>query len=86
MKQTFRSVSYLIVAFLLVLYGLPRLPIVKGETEAVFSFLWLGFALLIIGAHIYQLISEKSEPGRSSPHLSSREEERMNEKTTQLYY
>jgi hypothetical protein len=60
MGHPFRSIGYLIFAFLLVLYGLPRLPFLAEKNEAVvFSAIWIGFALLIIGVHLYQIIRER---------------------------
>ena len=57
MGQLIRSISYLIIAFFIVLYGLPRLPLLHGHSTAlIFSMIWLGFALLIIGANLYQII------------------------------
>ncbi|GED13901.1 hypothetical protein [Aneurinibacillus migulanus] len=68
MGHSFRNISYLIFAFVLVFYGLPRLPLLVDQTEAVlFSAVWLGFALLIIGANLYQIIGEREERNVASP-------------------
>jgi hypothetical protein len=68
MGRSFRSISYLIFAFLLVLYGLPRLPFMAGKTDAVvFSAAWISFALLIIGTHLYQIIGERQEEDTPPP-------------------
>ncbi|MCI1693537.1 hypothetical protein [Aneurinibacillus aneurinilyticus] len=68
MRHSFRNISYLIFAFVLVFYGLPRLPLLADKAEAVlFSIVWLGFALLIIGANLYQIISEREERNAAPP-------------------
>lgn len=85
MGHSFRSISYLILAFLLVLYALPRLPLLSGKTEAVtFSVIWLGFALLIIGAQLYQIIGDRSEQETLSP-LAIREDEQEKKRTQSNY-
>ncbi|WP_035099615.1 hypothetical protein [Aneurinibacillus terranovensis] len=59
MNTTFRYSSYLILTLLLVLYGLPRLPLLAQNPLAIaFSAVWLGFALLGIAAIIYQLLNK----------------------------
>ncbi|MFT9848322.1 hypothetical protein [Aneurinibacillus sp. REN35] len=77
MRRPFRNISYLIFAFLLVLYGLPRLPILSAHTDAfVFSAVWLAFALLIIGALLYQIIGAREEGDTAPPQIEERERQR----------
>ncbi|MBN6187998.1 hypothetical protein JQN58_14075 [Aneurinibacillus sp. BA2021] len=83
MRRPFRSISYLIFVFLLVLYGLPRLPFFSNHTEAfVFSAVWLAFALLIIGALLYQVIGAREE---GEPPRQVGERERHEERTQADY-
>lgn len=68
MRHPIRSISYLIIAFFIVLYGLPRLPLLHGHSTAVtFSIVWLGFALLIIGANLYQIIQLRERRDTGTP-------------------
>ncbi|MED0676237.1 hypothetical protein [Aneurinibacillus thermoaerophilus] len=75
MRNDFRHIIYLIFAFLLVLYSLPRLPLLRSQTEAVlFSVIWLAFALLIIGSQLYQIIDGWAK-AEQSPLLAMTQDE-----------
>ncbi len=61
-----RSLFYLLFTLILLVYGLPRFDI--GEIEKMshgFSLIWTAFAVLIIGAHLYELLGVKREREQS---------------------
>ncbi|GIP38261.1 hypothetical protein J31TS4_15410 [Paenibacillus sp. J31TS4] len=58
----FKNVIWLSLALAMLLYAVPRLPVGGGWTPpAVFGTLWLSFALLIIGAHLHDILGVKEE-------------------------
>lgn len=84
MGQLIRSISYLIIAFFIVLYGLPRLPLLHVHSTAfTFSIIWLGFALLIIGAHLYQIIHLRERRDSGTPPVVISEEQHHERGRTQ---
>lgn len=59
-----RTVLYFVLAVGMLIYALPRLSIGQGWTEeTIFSAAWIGMALLIIAALLYELfgVDEKAE-------------------------
>jgi len=52
-----RSFIYLIIALACIFYALPLIPFYNQNSLAtLFSAVWAGFALIIIGAHLNNLI------------------------------
>lgn len=48
-----RSILYLLIALAMLVYALPRLDLnAPWDWSSVFGMLWLGFALVIIAAHV----------------------------------
>ncbi|NIK76051.1 hypothetical protein FHS15_001158 [Paenibacillus castaneae] len=48
-----RSILYLLIALAMLIYALPRLDLnAPWDWSSVFGMLWLGFALVIIAAHV----------------------------------
>jgi hypothetical protein len=57
MMKRFRSYFYLMIACTLLLYGMPRFHL-HGFTSLAegFALIWTCFALLVIGAHLYDIM------------------------------
>lgn len=75
----FKSILYLILSLTVVFYALPRIPLIHTQFEAqLFSGIWLVFALLILGAHLDQLLGldeEKRKRLQRLKHVRLREKE-----------
>lgn len=64
-----RSLTYMLIAVALLLYGLPRFQRegIESLSDGYFI-LWSMFAVIIIGAHLYDLLDEimvKQEKAKS---------------------
>jgi len=56
MKKTM-NYAYLLTAIAMLIYAAPHLHVGQGLTlPTVFAIVWLGFALIIIGAHLYGVL------------------------------
>ncbi|MGD9677596.1 MAG: hypothetical protein AB7V16_04390 [Vulcanibacillus sp.] len=52
-----RSFIYLIIALACIFYALPLIPFYNQDSlVTLFSAVWVGFALIIIGAHLNNII------------------------------
>jgi hypothetical protein len=72
-----RSAGYLVLGIGMLGYALPKLPAISFSAAGMFSLAWLLFALLVIGAHLYELIGvgrearqtvQAREPQQAEPH------------------
>ncbi|GIP33693.1 hypothetical protein [Paenibacillus sp. J2TS4] len=58
----FKNVIYLSLALGMLMYAVPQLEIGGGWTlPTVFSIVWIGFALLIIGAQLHDILRVDEE-------------------------
>jgi len=56
-KNKFKHTAYLLVALGMLIYALPSITFSAGFSwVSLFGAVWAGFALLVIGAHLYYLI------------------------------
>ncbi|HJV44952.1 MAG TPA: hypothetical protein VJ824_04410 [Bacillota bacterium] len=57
--KKFRALSCFVFALCLVFYAVPRLPF-QGISQLAtgFSFIWLAFAILVIGSNLFYVIGE----------------------------
>jgi hypothetical protein len=61
MKGT-RNIIYISIALGMLLYAVPRLPMGTGLNAAsLFGVFWVCFALLIIAAHLHQILGVDEE-------------------------
>jgi len=61
-SKLFKSIVYFILSLALLFYGVPRIPMFDADDKGLlFSAVWLFFALLIVGAHLDQLIGLDEE-------------------------
>lgn len=52
-----KHVFYLLAALGMIVYALPQLKIGEGWTmPTIFGIVWIGFALLVIAAHLHRLL------------------------------
>lgn len=57
-----RSLFYLLFALMLLIYGLPRFDVGAIENMSYgFAILWTAFAVVIIGAHLYDILEVNRE-------------------------
>ncbi|GAA3401673.1 hypothetical protein ACFFNY_13440 [Paenibacillus hodogayensis] len=64
MKE-FKSVAYMSLALGMLIYAVPRLEIGHGLTwPAVFGIVWIGFALLVVAAHLHRILGVDEETKR----------------------
>lgn len=55
--KDFKNLLYLSIALGMLMYAVPRLEVGSGFTlPTVFSIIWIGFALLIIGAQLHYIL------------------------------
>lgn len=55
--KDFSNLLYLCIALGMLMYAIPRLEVGSGLTlPTVFSIVWIGFALLIIGAQLHYIL------------------------------
>ncbi|MFD0871884.1 Uncharacterised protein [Chlamydia abortus] len=58
----FKNVIYLSLALGMLMYAVPQLEVGGGWTMAtVFSIVWIGFALLIVGAQLHHILGVDEE-------------------------
>lgn len=56
-KNKFKHTAYLLVALGMLIYALPSISFSGGFSwVSLFGAVWAGFALLVIGSHLYYLI------------------------------
>lgn len=61
MKE-WKSVVYMSLALGMLIYAVPRLEIGHGFTPGtVFGIVWIGFALLIVAAHLHHILGVDEE-------------------------
>ncbi|MEF3306511.1 hypothetical protein [Paenibacillus sp. GYB003] len=61
MKE-WKSVAYMSLALGMLIYAVPRLDIGRGWTpETVFGIVWIGFALLVVAAHLHHILGVDEE-------------------------
>lgn len=64
MKE-WKSIIYMSVALGLLIYAVPRLSIGHGFTlPTVFGIVWIGFALLVVAAHLHRILGVDEETKR----------------------
>ncbi|WP_193556134.1 hypothetical protein [Paenibacillus ginsengarvi] len=64
MKE-WKSVVYMSLALGMLMYAVPRLHIGPGLTpEGAFGLVWIGFALLIVAAHLHHILGVEEETKR----------------------
>ncbi|TCS83592.1 hypothetical protein [Tepidibacillus fermentans] len=52
-----KSIIYFILALASLFYALPRIPLFQANsTDQMFAIAWIIFALLVVGAHLDQLL------------------------------
>ncbi|MFV9511206.1 hypothetical protein [Tepidibacillus sp. LV47] len=52
-----KSIVYFIIALASLFYAIPRIPLFQGDLSAqIFAVTWILFALLVVGAHLDQLL------------------------------
>lgn len=51
-----KSLLYLAIALGMIIYAIPRLPVLTLTEEGLFTLLWLSYALLALGANLYFLM------------------------------
>ncbi|WP_010272089.1 hypothetical protein [Paenibacillus senegalensis] len=60
--KDFSNLLYLSMALGMLMYAIPRLEVGNGFTlPTVFSIVWIGFALLIIGAQLHYILGVDEE-------------------------
>ncbi|MEW9670703.1 hypothetical protein [Ammoniphilus sp. 3BR4] len=66
--KKFRALSCLVFALCLVFYAVPRLPI-QGQSELAtnFSFVWLAFAMLVVGSNLFYVLGPERQRSAQSP-------------------
>jgi membrane-associated phospholipid phosphatase len=65
-----RTLLFFVMAFAMLLYAVPRLPIGHGwTTETMFGVAWLCMALLIIAAQLYELFGVDDDVEREIQRL-----------------
>ncbi|MEF3307592.1 MULTISPECIES: hypothetical protein [Paenibacillus] len=61
MKE-WKSVIYMSLALGMLIYAVPRLDIGGGFTlPTVFGIVWIGFALMIVAAHLHRILGVDEE-------------------------
>ena len=56
MKVKTRLLISLVLALLLLVVAVPRLPVYGTNLQLIFSLTWLAFCLLVIGANLFALM------------------------------
>jgi len=52
-----KTIIYFIISLAILFYAIPRIPLFHADFAAqLFAFAWLFFALLVVGAHLDQLL------------------------------
>lgn len=52
-----KNLIFIVLAFIMLLIAIPQFAAEKSSTQAiVFSVIWVFFALLVIAAHLHQLL------------------------------
>ncbi|WP_339060141.1 hypothetical protein [Tepidibacillus marianensis] len=52
-----KTIIYFIISLAILFYAIPRIPLLHADSIAqVFAFTWVFFALLVVGAHLDQLL------------------------------
>lgn len=79
MKE-WKSVAYMSLALGMLIYAVPRLEIGQGVTlPTVFGIVWIGFALLVVAAHLHRILGvdeeTKQEMARIRLHSRRRREQ-----------
>jgi hypothetical protein len=60
--KEWKSVAYMSLALGMLIYAVPRLEIGQGLTlPTVFGIVWIGFALLIVAAHLHRILGVDEE-------------------------
>ncbi|MFC0214103.1 hypothetical protein ACFFK0_16875 [Paenibacillus chartarius] len=58
----FRNIIYMSLALGMLFYAVPRLELGQGiSTAAVFGAVWIGLALLIVAAHLHEILGVDEE-------------------------
>ncbi|MBU8905172.1 hypothetical protein [Desertibacillus haloalkaliphilus] len=65
-----RLLLCLLLALALLYFGLPRLPFSGDTVATTFAFMWLAFALMVVGGNMVGLLYGKKK--RAEVHESSR--------------
>lgn len=64
-KSKGRHVLYLLIALAMLVYGLPKLQFsAPWDWTSVFGMIWIGFALVVIAAHLNVLLLINEEKRR----------------------
>lgn len=87
--KEFKSVAYMSLALGMLIYAVPRLEIGHGLTgSTVFGIVWIGFALLIVAAHLHRILGvdeeTKKEMARVRKYAKLRREQWLNGKMRML--
>jgi len=60
--KEFKSVAYMSLALGMLIYAVPRLEIGHGWTmPTIFGIVWIGFALLVVAAHLHRILGVDEE-------------------------
>ena len=61
MKE-WKSVAYMSLALGMLIYAVPRIEMGQGFTlPTVFGIIWIGFALLVVAAHLHRILGVDEE-------------------------
>jgi hypothetical protein len=60
--KEWKSVAYMSLALGMLIYAVPRLEIGQGFSfPTVFGIVWIGFALLVVAAHLHRILGVDEE-------------------------
>jgi hypothetical protein len=60
--KEWKSVAYMSIALGMLIYAVPRLDLGHGFIlPTIFGIVWLGFALLIVSAHLHRILGVDEE-------------------------